>query len=80
MAHSNMKLAINPGGSDGQILKSRAMSVAALAIAGTAICQEYGNFDGYTLRVKLIGGAKHQPLYTLIPQRDEATGATVEIP
>ncbi|MEL6104044.1 MAG: hypothetical protein AAFV87_11735 [Pseudomonadota bacterium] len=56
------------------------MSVAALAIAGTAICQEYGNFDGYTLRVKLIGGAKHQPLYTLIPQRDEATGATVEIP
>ncbi len=62
-----------------KFLKSTAKSVAVVAIAGAASAQNYGDFDGYTLRVKLIGGAQYEPLYTLIPQWEEATGATVEI-
>ena len=56
-----------------------ALGAAALLAATTAMASDYGSFDGYTLRVKLIGGAQYEPLYTLIPQWEEATGATVEI-
>ena len=38
-----------------------------------------GEFDGYTLRVKLIGGAQYEPLYAEIENWEETTGATVEI-
>lgn len=54
-------------------------TTAAAAIACAATAQDYGNFDGYTLRVKLIGGAQYEPLYTLIPEWEKATGATVDI-
>ena len=63
----------------GKIRMTGALSLAALAIAGAASASDYGKFDGYTLRVKLIGGAQYEPLYTLIPQWEEATGAKVEI-
>ncbi|MBO6726858.1 MAG: extracellular solute-binding protein [Rhizobiaceae bacterium] len=36
-------------------------------------------FDGYTLRVKLIGGAQYEPLYAEIPKWEEMTGAKVEV-
>lgn len=52
---------------------------AYATIAGAAHANDYGNFDGYTLRVKLIGGAQYELLYTLIPQWEEATGAKVDI-
>lgn len=52
-------------------------SVGGAAFAQTEI--DYGNFEGETLRVKLIGGAQYEPLYALIPQWEEMTGATVEI-
>lgn len=45
----------------------------------TAVAQEYGSFPGYTLRVKLIGGAQYEPLYAEIPKWEQATGAKVEI-
>jgi len=48
-------------------------------LAGPLAAQEYGNFDGYTLRVKLIGGAQYEPLYATIAEWEAATGATVEI-
>ena len=48
-------------------------------LAGTALAQDYGSFDGYTLRVKLIGGAQYEPLYAEISKWEEMTGATVEI-
>lgn len=38
-----------------------------------------GEFDGYTLRVKLIGGAQYEPLYAEIPKWEEMTGARVEV-
>ena len=53
--------------------------LAILAIASTASAAEYGKFDGYTLRVKLIGGAQYEPLYKLIPKWEAETGAKVEI-
>ena len=55
------------------------MGAAAALMATTAMASDYGKFDDYTLRVKLIGGAQYEPLYTLIPQWEEATGAKVEI-
>ncbi len=47
--------------------------------AGIAAAQDYGSFPGYTLRVKLIGGAQYEPLYAEIPKWEAATGAKVEI-
>ncbi|WP_253261436.1 MULTISPECIES: hypothetical protein [unclassified Roseobacter] len=55
------------------------LATTALAAAAVAAQAEEGSFDGYTLRVKFIGGAQYEPLYTLIPQWEEATGATVDI-
>lgn len=52
-------------------------ALATLAIPATA--QDYGSFGGYTLRVKLIGGAQYEALYAEIPKWEAATGAKVEI-
>ncbi len=49
------------------------------AVAATAQDVDYGKFDGYTLRVKLIGGAQYEPLYTRIAEWEAMTGATVEV-
>jgi multiple sugar transport system substrate-binding protein len=54
------------------------VAIAALS-AGIAQAQDYGSFPGYTLRVKLIGGAQYEPLYATIAEWEAATGATVEI-
>jgi len=54
-------------------------AIAALAATGALAQADYGNFDGYTLRVKLIGGAQYEPLYAEISKWEEMTGATVEI-
>jgi multiple sugar transport system substrate-binding protein len=51
----------------------------ATGAAGLAAAQDYGSFPGYTLRVKLIGGAQYEPLYAEIPKWEAATGAKVEI-
>lgn len=40
---------------------------------------DYGTFDGYTLRVKLIGGAQYEPLYARIAEWEAMTGATVDV-
>ena len=56
------------------------VSLAAMTLPSMAQTDiDYGNFDGYTLRVKLIGGAQYEPLYALIPEWEEMTGATVDI-
>ena len=52
---------------------------AFVALALPALAQDYGKFPGYTLRVKLIGGAQYEPLYAEIPKWEAATGAKVEI-
>jgi len=57
---------------------SLGVAVAALC-AGSAVAQDFGSFPGYTLRVKLIGGAQYEPLYATIAEWEAATGATVEI-
>lgn len=54
------------------------VALAALT-AGGAIAEDWGDFSGYTLRVKLIGGAQYEPLYATISEWEAATGATVEI-
>lgn len=48
---------------------------------GAASAEEvdYGTFDGYTLRVKLIGGAQYEPLYARIDEWQAMTGATVDV-
>lgn len=63
----------------GKFLTTGLVSAAFLAATGGASASGYGSFDGYTLRVKLIGGAQYEPLYTLIPEWEEATGAKVDI-
>jgi multiple sugar transport system substrate-binding protein len=62
-------------------LTAKALVATALVplLAGPLAAQDYGNFDGYTLRVKLIGGAQYEPLYATIADWEAATGATVEI-
>ena len=62
-------------------LTAKALVATALVplLAGPLAAQDYGNFDGYTLRVKLIGGAQYEPLYATIAEWEAATGATVEI-
>ena len=55
------------------------LGTALVAVAAPALAQDYGSFPGYTLRVKLIGGAQYEPLYAEIPKWEAATGAKVEI-
>jgi multiple sugar transport system substrate-binding protein len=55
------------------------LGTALIALGLPALAQDYGHFDGYTLRVKLIGGAQYEPLYAEIPKWEAATGAKVEI-
>lgn len=64
-----------------KISLKRLLAGAALPalLAGSAAAQDYGNFEGYTLRVKLIGGAQYEPLYATISEWEAATGATVQI-
>ena len=54
-------------------------AVAALTAGASAAEISYGSFPGYTLRVKLIGGAQYEPLYAEIGKWEEMTGAKVEI-
>jgi multiple sugar transport system substrate-binding protein len=62
------------------MIRHLTLGVAAAALtAGGALAQDYGDFSGYTLRVKLIGGAQYEPLYATISEWEAATGATVEI-
>ncbi len=56
-----------------------ALGTALATLALPALAQDYGKFEGYTLRVKLIGGAQYEPLYAEIPKWEAATGAKVEI-
>jgi multiple sugar transport system substrate-binding protein len=64
-------------------LKAVAFGVSASALvagAGAGAAEiDYGRFPGYTLRVKLIGGAQYEPLYAEIGKWEEMTGARVEI-
>ena len=53
--------------------------LASALMASSALAASHENFDGYTLRVKLIGGAQYEPLYTEIEKWEEMTGATVEV-
>jgi len=40
---------------------------------------EFGDYSGFTVNCKLIGGAMYEPLYTRIPEWEEKTGAKVVI-
>lgn len=61
-------------------MKALASGVAlSVLAAGGVAAQDYGSFDGYTLRVKLIGGAQYEPLYAEISKWEEMTGATVDV-
>ncbi len=63
-------------------LKALASGVALTMLASSGTFAEeidYGKFDGYTLRVKLIGGAQYEPLYAEIGKWEEMTGAKVDI-
>jgi multiple sugar transport system substrate-binding protein len=61
-----------------KILVATALT-GATASAAFASDVDYGNFDNYTLRVKLIGGAQYEPLYTRIAEWESMTGATVDV-
>jgi len=56
-----------------------ATALVPLLAGPLAAAGAYGDFTGYTLRVKLIGGAQYEPLYAEIGKWEEMTGATVEI-
>ena len=61
--------------------QSLGVAVAAMSLLAVspALAIEYGSFDGYTLRVKLIGGAQYEPLYAEITKWEQMTGAKVDI-
>lgn len=62
------------------LMRAATATLASALLAGTALAAgDYGSFEGYTLRVKLIGGAQYEPLYATIARWEEATGASVEI-
>lgn len=65
----------------GTLARALLASCAFITLGAGALAQEfdYGSFEGYTLRVKLIGGTQYERLYTRIPEWEEMTGATVEI-
>ncbi|HEX7909160.1 MAG TPA: sugar ABC transporter substrate-binding protein, partial [Paraburkholderia sp.] len=57
-----------------------AASVCALAgVVASGLAHADGEYKGYTLRVKLIGGVQYEALYTRIPLWEKQTGAKVEI-
>ena len=58
---------------------SLAATAAVALLAAPALAIDYGKFDGYTLRVKLIGGAQYEPLYAEIAKWEAMTGAKVDI-
>lgn len=51
--------------------------IAPLALSDTPALAS--DFDGYSLRVKLIGGAQYEPLYAEIEKWEAETGAKVDI-
>ena len=55
------------------------LTLALLGSTAMAADFDYGKFPGYTLKVKLIGGAQYEKLYTRIPEWEAMTGAKVEI-
>ncbi|MCV6592847.1 MAG: sugar ABC transporter substrate-binding protein [Silicimonas sp.] len=60
------------------LLLAMACLPALLASVPQAAAEEE-RFDGYVLRVKLIGGAQYEPLYKEIATWEARTGARVEI-
>ena len=56
-----------------------AMAFGLALVAAPLQAANYGKFDGYNLRVKLIGGAQYEPLYAEISKWEQLTGAKVEI-
>ena len=63
-------------------LKILLAATALTSVTATSVAAEevnYGNFDGYTLRVKLIGGAQYEPLYARISEWEAMTGVTVDV-
>src|SRR5690606_2266099 len=62
------------------LAKALLATCALTALMGSVAAQEfdYGKFDGYTLKVKLIGGTQYEKLYTRIPEWEALTGAKVE--
>ncbi|SAL37355.1 ABC sugar transporter, periplasmic ligand binding protein [Caballeronia udeis] len=59
-----------------------AAALAAMMLTVSAAAQSSApqEFKGYTLRVKLVGGAQYEPLYSaVIPKWEQKTGAKVEI-
>lgn len=61
------------------INKLKLLTATALVPFMLAVPVQAGEFDGYTLRVKLIGGAQYEPLYAEIAKWEAETGATVDI-
>ncbi len=63
------------------VLQALMASCVVLGFGTAAFAQhfDYGKFDGYTLKVKLIGGTQYEKLYTRIPEWEAMTGAKVEI-
>lgn len=63
-----------------KILATLALGTAITTFAGMAFADaQWGDYKGYTLRVKLIGGAQYEKLYAEIPKWEAATGAKVQI-
>ena len=62
-------------------LKPTILSMAALLLLTMMdmSARAAGEFDGYTLRVKLIGGVQYETLYAEIDKWETETGASVEI-
>ena len=59
-----------------KILATLALGTAITTFAGMAFADaQWGDYKGYTLRVKLIGGAQYEKLYAEIPKWEAATGA-----
>ncbi len=62
-----------------QITQALLLAILPFSLLSTAHSASEDKFDGYTLRVKLIGGAQYEPLYAEIEKWEATTGAKVDI-
>ncbi|MDE9449966.1 extracellular solute-binding protein [Aliiroseovarius sp. Z3] len=61
------------------VLKGLLASTAMIAVAESAVAQDWGSFEGVTIEAKLIGGEQYEGLYARIADWEAATGAKVDI-
>ncbi len=62
-----------------KLVKLNLFAAAAILTFVSPLSHADGEYSGQTLRVKLIGGAQYETLYSVIPEWEKKTGAKVDV-